>query len=244
MTAQSGWVSLVSRQALPTTARELPQVRSMTAPRRAGRMAQPPRAVALAREAQARSEAAHPMTVRVRPEAEAVAKQPAPLLPNSVRVRTAVGLRPGAAAIPRSARVRRAAPPARPRCPDRAWQAMPRVGPSWATTMGAPRQSARSGSARGPPGRGGPRSKLLLLSGLPATQGEPVARTSCAYAAFEPACRGCRRSAPSPRGLCMRIQPTSGGEPPLRRFRLAISDEKQQSRSEKVWHPGTRVKVT
>ncbi len=128
----------------------------------------------------------------------------------------------------------------RPKCPGRAWRAMPPAGPSLEMTMAAPRQSAPSGSACELQAREVPRSRRLPLTGL-ARRAERVAPPSYADGVSALACRGCRRPAPSPPGLCMRIRPTSGGEPPLSRFRPEISDVKQQSRSAEVWHPGPGV---
>ena len=180
---------------------------------------------------------------------------PAPGHPSSGRGRKLEGPRPVAVAIPSSARAPRQVravprvsprwvaarpgePRVRPRFPDRALRAKQPANPRSAIPREAPRRSEPSGLARGRPWQAEPRSKQLPLSGLPALPGEPVARTSSAYGACAAACRGFRRPAPSAPGLCMRIQPTSGGEPPLRRFRPEISDVRQQSRSEEVWHPG------
>jgi len=140
-------------------------------------------------------------------------------------------------AIPRLAREPRVALRARPTCPGRAWRAMPPVGPSLETASAGRPQSAQSGSGRGPRWREEPRSMPRRPSGSSAPPDEPAGRPSCACGVAAPAYREGRRPAPSAPGLCMRIQPASGGEPPLRRFRLEISDVKQKSRSAEVWHP-------
>ena len=184
-----------------------------------------------------------PSSVRPRPAAER--RQVAAAIPTSAQGRARHQAAPGPPrASPRSARELRAAPRALPTCPGRASPAMPPVGPSLVRALAVRRRSAQSGSGRGPRRREEPRSKPLRPSGSPALPGEPVAQPSSACGVAAPACRGCRQPAPPPPGLCMRIQPTSGGEPPLRRFRLEISDVKQKSRSAEVWHPSTSVEVT
>ena len=215
-------------------------------------------------EAEAQPEAAHPMTVRARParprrapplrEGEAGAELPAQVRPSSVRARKAQGRRKVVQAIPRSAQEHRrlvaAAMPASPRSArgppvaprerptGRASPAMQRADPSLESRMGALPRSGRSGLACGLPSPAAPRSKRLPRFGLQAMQGAPVALISFSCGASGPACRGCRRSTPPPPGLCKGIQSASGDEPPLGRFRPEISDVKQQSRSEEVWHPG------
>jgi hypothetical protein len=187
----------------------------------------------------------------------ATGRLPAPERPSSVRLVPASGAIPTSAlgqarlqpargprrARPRSAREPRAAPRARPTYPGPASPARPPVGPSLARASAVRRRSALSGSGREPPWREEPRSKPLQPSGSPALPGEPGAPPSCACGVAAPSCKGCRRPAPPPPGLCMRIQPTFGGEPPLRRFRPEISHVKQQSRSAEVWHPSQSLEI-
>jgi hypothetical protein len=214
--------------------------------------------------AQALPEAAHPMTVRARPprprrapplrEGEAAAQLPAQVRPSSVPARKAEGRRKVVLAIPRLAQVHRqlvaAAMPANPksapvqpvaprgRPTGRASPAMLRADPSLESRTGARPRLGRSGLAYGLPSPAAPRSKRLPRFGRQAMRGAPVALTSFSCGASGPACRGCRRSTPRLPGLCTGIQSASGDEPPLGRFRPEISDVKQQSRSEEVWHPG------
>ena len=235
-TARLGWVSLVIPPALPMPELELREAgRSTRAPPRAA-----PRGALVLRlpAIEGRVAAVHPTTGPVPLEgvAEGPAKQQAPAHPSSAPAVTREGRRPEAEAIPRSGRARAlrlarvrwgrprwapallAARRVRPRFPGA--RAMPRVDPSLVNPTGAPRQSGRSGSAREPPSRAAPRSTRLQQSGLPrAMPGEPAGRTSSSCGGAARACRECRRSTPPPPGLCMRIEPTSGDEPPLCRFR-------------------------
>ena len=184
--------------------------------------------------------AVRPSSARVLPPAAARMRAAIPRSAEGQACREPPG---GPWASPTSAPERREARRARPTYPGRALRAMPPAGPSLEMTMAAPRQSAPSGSACGLRAREVPRSKRLPLTG-PAMRAEPVAPPSSADGVSLLACRGCRRPAQSPPGLCMRIQPTSGGEPPLSRFRPEISDVKQQSLSPEVWHPSTCIEVT
>lgn len=176
--------------------------------------------------------AVRPSSARVLPPAAARMRA---AIPRSAEGRACREPPGGPWASPTSAPERREVRRERPKCPGRALRAMPPAGPSLEMTMAAPRQSAPSGSACEPQAREVPRSKRLPLTG-PAMRAEPVAPPSSADGVSALACRGCRRPAPSPPGLCMRIRPTSGGEPPLSRFRPEISDVKQQLRSAEVWH--------
>ena len=239
-TAPKGWQRVgMNRPVLPTPVRGLPEApvrppvgrpRTERAPR-AGQLWQqapgPPAAdPTTVREQRDRPTTEQPRAVRGRTAGTTAAgARPSPArvltgrveIPRSDRVR----VRPQRAprANPRSAREQRAVSLALPTCPGQASPAKQPVDPSSAKTMAERPRSARLGSRYALRRPAEPTSTRLQRSDCSAMLGELEAPTSCACAGGESLCRGCRRPAPSTQGLCRRIQRTSGGEPPFRRFR-------------------------